>query len=210
MTTVRGRWRTVWGIAGPTCCILLSACSHEANISRRNGIYVTGRITHSDKDALYIRLADGRSQIVPGDQITDIDHPGTFQQILGAVLLLLTASVAENTDNSAVAKLGYMSPSIAILGWGAYAYLRSNAAAKNLGRRSMSSSIVPPPSGQTKPQDRYLPAPTWDSVSSPPPKTSTQPSKSEPRPSLPTPTQPATPSPPNQPSTPSPSSDDYP
>jgi hypothetical protein len=176
-------------LVGLVQCILLAGCSHEANIRRWDGIYVEGKITHSDKHALYVRTADGQTLTVPGEQIAEIDNPGTFQLILGAGLLLVTASIAaSNPGHSLPAKLGYVSPSLALLGWGGYAYFRSDAMARKVARSFESPSIVPP-------QDMYLPAPTWNSLAASAPKISTQPSTSEPRPILPT-----TPLP-NQPST---------
>lgn len=149
-------WRRAWPKAAVAASfVVLSACSHSANIQLKDDIYVEGKITHSDTQTLYVDQDEGRPVALYRDNILDIDYPGTVMQVAGALVFLFGVYAVANSHTSSLAGNAILfsaigGPGLAMVGWGTWANLRSRHAAQNLTREQERLLNERP----------YLPAPT--------------------------------------------------
>ncbi|NMO13516.1 hypothetical protein HPC49_09780 [Pyxidicoccus fallax] len=70
----------------PALLTVLCGCSTTATISLINGGRVEAKIQHGTKDALVLKTVAGVEVPVPRLEISDIDHPGNGDAVLGGLL----------------------------------------------------------------------------------------------------------------------------
>jgi hypothetical protein len=136
--------------------VVLSACSHSADVQLKDDSYIEGKITHSDTQTLYVDQDEGGPIALHRDNILDIDHPGSVVQVAGALIFLFGVYAVANSHTSSLAGNAILfssisGPGLAMLGWGTWANLRSRHAAQNLTRERERIANERP----------YLPAPSY-------------------------------------------------
>ena len=73
-------------VAALVLCVF-AGCSTTATISQVSGPDFEVRILDSDSKALHVRDEDGREYPIPGEYVTDIDHPGNVNLLIGLGLV---------------------------------------------------------------------------------------------------------------------------
>jgi hypothetical protein len=123
---------------GLTCSVLLvsfSACATTATIHRVDSADNEAEIVSSDAEALIIRGSNGRLYRLDRDRVSDVDHPGNVDMVVGGILLgvvgLILASLPSNEQRFTVlpAVIIYGVPGAALFGYGTYQYVKSVRAA---------------------------------------------------------------------------------
>jgi len=199
---VVGRLGAPW-LAGAA----LSACTTTATISRSDGYQVEGWIRGGSGDAIVVEPRVGRRQVIPRNDVTDIDHPGNVHIVVGGVLLGFGASViASGVDDCVNRNDGgtgcFFMVTPAILGasmvvWGLATWLGSKDSAADTSQKLPSHEErigprlgLPPPEGMLPPPPAELPGVVPSA--SPPPAPSDAPVPAVPAPSSSVPEPPST------------------
>ena len=79
-------------LAGLLIC--LSACS-SATIYRHNAPDLEASIVGGEADYLYVETEDGRVVRIARKNVTEIDHPGNVEAVIGGILLACAAVMVE-------------------------------------------------------------------------------------------------------------------
>lgn len=82
------------------------ACSSSAHITRRGAPPLSGEITRSDAEALYVEVENNDWVTVPRADIESVDHPGNVAGVIGTTIFVVGAGLAMAT----VPFFGYPSP----------------------------------------------------------------------------------------------------
>lgn len=69
-----------------TAAVAMSVAACMCSIERKRGADIDARIVSSDWRGVVIEDGNGRRRRVPGEQISDIDHPGNVLMLIGAIL----------------------------------------------------------------------------------------------------------------------------
>jgi hypothetical protein len=98
--------------------LLFSACFPSAQIARRSGPMVEGRIDSSDASHLYVTTATGGRYAVSRSDVVGIDHPGTALIVLGTVATVLGGAllVAARSKSGANDELGLGAAALGMYG----------------------------------------------------------------------------------------------
>lgn len=118
----------------------LCACS-SATLYRHNAPDLEATIVDGDRDYVYVETDDDRVVRVARKQITEIDHPGNVDAVVGGVLtfvggsLIAAGSQSHNLGGDIAAVLGviYAVPGAILLAEGLYRWQRSSGAAEDNG-----------------------------------------------------------------------------
>jgi hypothetical protein len=163
--------------------VCFGGCTTTATIARTDGPDTEARIEHSDANAIYVRARNGGIYRIPRQGISDIDHPGNVEILLGSILAGIAAiGIAElrgsqsSSDRDAALTVGFVygAPALWLITSGLMKYVPSVQAAHDF------ESAEPAPPG------------TWN-LAAPPPVTPVLPPQAPPP--APPPTAPAEPAP---------------
>ena len=126
-------------------------CASTATIERTDGPDNEARLVGSDAGAVYVRARSGQTYRIGRESISDIDHPGNVEILIGGLLLGLVTTIAvdvyEDGDRDAVAPLAlvYGGPALTLMFTGLYRYIRSVQAAQAFESAEAPVRALPPP-----------------------------------------------------------------
>jgi hypothetical protein len=198
----------MWRLVAAVVIVCFGACSSTATIVRTDGPDSEAEIVSSDARAIYVRGHNGQTYRIGRESISDIDHPGNVEMIIGGALLgFLAFGVAISSDNATRREdlpalvFAYGVPGLTMLMSGLFHYIPSVRATSAFQSADTTVQPAAPPTwvpgpGWT-PQPAY-PPPGYPPPAYPPPATA-PPAAPPPAPSAPAPAPPASAPPPAAP-----------
>jgi hypothetical protein len=145
-------------------------CSWTATIARSDGPDTEGEIHHSDAGAVYVRARNGGIYRIDRSVITDIDHPGNVEMVVGGILVGLFSFVAISERNApdrndALTVLAiYGGLGLALISWGLARWVTSFRAARAFEAAELPAGPAPRPGAPV-----YPPPPSLLTLPPPPP-----------------------------------------
>jgi hypothetical protein len=116
--------------------LCFGGCSSTATIVRTDGPDNEAEIVSSDAGAVYVRGHNGRIYRIGRESISDIDHPGNVEILVGSILLgILALGLSESYDHTSRDELALISalyggPGLSLLISGLVHYVPSVQAAR--------------------------------------------------------------------------------
>ena len=149
-TTPRRPSRFVAAVALITLACF-GGCASTATIERTDGPDNEARLVGSDAGAVYVRARSGQTYRIGRESISDIDHPGNVEILIGGLMIgfvsALAVDVYEDGDRDAVLPLAliYGGPALALIISGLHRYIRSVQAAQAFESAEVPVHTLPPP-----------------------------------------------------------------
>jgi hypothetical protein len=132
--------------------MLICGCSTTATISRINGVDFDAKITHSDRELLFLKTEGGPEVAIPRKEVSDIDHPGNGTAVFGGLLsaygaLNIAAGIGTCSEVGGAYCVGTFLPAavgLPMLIWGLRTWSNSTSAAENQSTSGY-TGVVPSP-----------------------------------------------------------------
>jgi hypothetical protein len=165
--------------------LCFGGCSSTATIVRTDAPDNEAEIVSSDAGTLYVRGHNGRIYGINRASVSDIDHPGNVEILVGSILLgILAIGLAESHDSTSRDDLAlisalYAGPGLSLLISGLVHYVPSVQAARafesaEVPVRPLAPLAYPPPPMTLPPPPAVAPPPPPPEAPPPPPETEPQ------------------------------------